>query len=107
MSERISFVIPRHLKKSLRELQELTGEDQSTILRRVVDRGLSDARMDIAVDRYAKERVSLEQASVIAGVSLWRLLDELRTRDVALKYSRADAEAEINRILERSRTPQS
>lgn len=102
MSERISFVMPKCLK-SLKELQELTGEDQSTILRRVVDMGLGDARMDIAVERYVKERTSLEQASVIAGVSLWRFLDELRTRAVALKYSRADAEADISRILERSR----
>lgn len=102
MSERISFVMPKCLK-SLKELQELTGEDQSTILRRVVDMGLGDARMDIAVERYVKERTSLEQASVIAGVSLWRFLDELRTRAVALKYSRADAEADISRILERLR----
>ncbi len=36
MSERISFVMPKRLK-SLKELQELTGEDRSTILRRVVE----------------------------------------------------------------------
>ena len=82
----------------------MTGEDQLTILRRVVDRGLSEARLDIAVDRYVREKVSLEQASAIAGVSLWKFLDELRTRNVALKYSQADADAEINKILERRRS---
>ena len=101
MSERVSFVIPKELKKSLKELQELTGEDQSTILRKVLHRGLSEAKLDIAVDRYVKEKVSLEQASKIADISLWRFLDELRVRNVALKYSSADAEAEISRILER------
>jgi predicted HTH domain antitoxin len=104
LTERISFVIPKHLRKSLRELQELTGEDQSTLLRKLVDRGLGEARIDIAVERYVKEKVSLEQASVIAGVSLWKLLDELRNRNVLLKYSAADAEAEINRVLERARS---
>ena len=104
MTERISFVIPKHLRKSLRELQELTGEDQSTLLRKLVDRGLGEARIDIAVERYVKEKVSLEQASVIAGVSLWKFLDELRSRNVLLKYSAADAEAEINRIFERARS---
>jgi predicted HTH domain antitoxin len=104
LTERISFVIPKHLRKSLRELQELTGEDQSTLLRKLVDRGLGEARIDIAVERYVKEKVSLEQASVIAGVSLWKFLDELRNRNVMLKYSAADAEAEINRILERARS---
>lgn len=95
-------MIPKQLRKSLKELQELTGEDQSTILRKVVDRGLSEARLDIAVDRYVKEKVSLEQASKIADVSLWRFLDELRVRNVALKYSAADAEAEINRVVGRT-----
>lgn len=104
MSERVSFVMPKQLKKSLKELQDLTGEDQSTILRMVVGRGLIEARLDIAVDRYVREKASLEQAATIAGVSLWRLLDELRTRNVALKYSQADAEAEINRILKRTQS---
>lgn len=101
MSERISFVIPRHLKKSLRELQELTGDDQSTLLRKLVDKGLAEAKMDIAVDRYIKEKTSLEQSSTIAGVSLWKFLDELRRRNVALKYSMADAESEISRLIAR------
>ena len=99
MSERISFVIPKHLKKSLKELQELTGEDQSSLLRKLVDKGLTEAKLDIAVDYYVKERTSLEQSSRIAGVSLWVFLDELRRRNVALKYSMADAESEISRFL--------
>ena len=99
MSERISFVIPKPLKKSLRELQELTGEDQSSLLRKLVNMGLAEARMDIAVDRYVKDKASLEKSSNIAGVSLWRFLDELRRRNVALKYSMSDAESEIERLL--------
>lgn len=101
MSERISFVMPKHLKRALRELQALTGEDQSTLLRRLVDKGLAETRLDIAVERYVKERASLEQASEIAGTSLWAFLDELRRRNVALKYSAADAKAEIDRLLAR------
>ena len=99
MSERISFVIPKHLRKSLKELQELTGEDQSTLLRKLVDKGLTEAKLDIAADYYVKEKTSLEQSSKIAGVSLWRFLDELRKRNVALKYSMADAESEITKLL--------
>ena len=101
MSDRISFVIPKQLRKSLRELQELTGEDQSSLLRKLVDKGVAEAKMDIAVDRYVKEKSSLEGSSAVAGVSLWRFLDELRQRKVALKYSMADAEAEIEKAAAR------
>jgi predicted HTH domain antitoxin len=103
LTDRVSFVIPKPLKKSLKELQEFTGEDQSSLLRKVVSMGLAEARMDIAVDRYTKDKTSLEKSSTIAGVSLWRFLDELRRRNVALKYSMSDAESEINRLLARKR----
>ncbi len=103
MSERISFVIPKQMRKSLKELQELTGEDQSSLLRKLVNKGLSEARIDIAIDLYIKEKASLEQCSKTAGVSIWKFLDELRTRNVALKYSLADAQAEIEKILERKK----
>jgi predicted HTH domain antitoxin len=99
LSERVSFVIPKPLRKSLRELQELTGEDQSTLLRKVVSMGLTEARMDLAVDRYVKDKASLERSSKMAGISMWRFLDELRRRNIALKYSMSDAESEINRLL--------
>lgn len=99
MTERISFVIPRHLKKSLKELQELTGDDQSTLLRKLLDKGLAEAKMDIAIDQYIKEKTSLDQSSKLAGASLWRFLDELRKRNVALKYSMADAQSEIEKIM--------
>jgi hypothetical protein len=35
----------------------------------------------------------------IAGMSLWKFLDELRKRNVTLKYSIADAEAEIESAI--------
>ena len=103
MSERISFVIPKHLRKSLKELQDLTGEDQSTLLRQLLSKGLAEAKMDIAVDRYVKEKTSLAQSANIAGVSLWKFLDELRTRNVMLKYSISDAQSEIEKILRKKK----
>jgi predicted HTH domain antitoxin len=72
-------------------------------LRKLVDKGLTEKTMDTAVDRYVKDRASLGQSATLAGVSLWKFLDELRRRNVALKYSMADAESEIDRLLARKR----
>lgn len=104
MSERISLVVPKPLRKSIRELQELTGEDQSTLLRRLLHKGLAEVKMEIAVDAYIKGKTSLEKSSEMSGVSLWSFLDELRRRNVSLKYSLADAESEIQKIIERRRS---
>ncbi len=61
-------------------------------------------KMEVAVDSYVKGKTSLERSSEVAGVSLWTFLDELRNRNVALKYSLTDAESEIQKILEKSGT---
>lgn len=104
LSERLSLVVPRQLRKSIKALQELTGEDQSTLLRRLLDKGLVEVKMEIAVENYIKGKTSLEKSSEIAGVSLWSFLDELRKRNVSLKYSIADAENEIHKIIEKRRS---
>jgi predicted HTH domain antitoxin len=96
--------VPKQFRKSIRELQELTGEDQSTLLRRLLDKGLSDVKMEIAIDNYVKGKTSLEKSSEMAEVSLWSFLDELRKRNVSLKYSIADAETEIQKIRQKRRT---
>lgn len=54
-------------EKLLIELQELSGEDQSRQLSRLVDKGLAETKMDIAVD-FIKDKVSLAKSASIAGV---------------------------------------
>jgi predicted HTH domain antitoxin len=103
LGERISFLVPKHLRKAMRELQALTGEDQSTLLRRLLDKGLAETRMDMGVEAYVKGKASLERSAEISGSSLWGFLDELRSRSVALKYSFGDAESEIQKIIARRR----
>lgn len=104
LGERISFVVPKHLRRALKELQELTGEDQSSLLRRLLVKGLAEVKMDIAVEAYVKGKASLERSAGMSGSSLWDFLDELRSRNVALKYSLADAENEIQKVIERTRS---
>ena len=45
----------------------------------------------------------IRSAPRIAGVSLWKFLDELRKRNILLKYSLADAQSEIDKILARAK----
>ena len=104
MSEKLSIVLPKQLSAQVDELTKLTGEDRSTIIRRLLTKGLEEVRLDLALDRYTKGRASLERAGELAGVSLWRLLEELRQRRIALRYTLEDAEEEIQKLLKATRT---
>jgi len=48
---------------------------------------------------YMDKKVSLEKAAEIAHVSVWKILDLLRDRNVPLRYDRREAEKEIEDIL--------
>jgi predicted HTH domain antitoxin len=67
------------------------------------DKGLTEVKMDITVDANIKGKASLEKSDGISGSSLWSFLDEPRRRNVALKYSIADVESEIQKVIARSR----
>ena len=62
---------------------------------------LEEVKLELAVDSYVRGKTSLARSAEIAGVSLWRFLDELRRRNVAIKYSMVLAEAEMDDIVER------
>ena len=102
MSEKVSIVLPTELLKEVAELGRMTGEDKSTIIRRLLTKGLEEAKIDMAIELYSKGKASLGRASKVGGISTWRLLDELRNRRIALRYTIEDAEEEIRQLTRRS-----
>jgi predicted HTH domain antitoxin len=53
----------------------------------------------MSVDMYVKGKTSLERSARVAGVSVWRFLDELTKRKIGMRYKLEDAQEEIERIV--------
>jgi len=98
MNEHLSLVIPRPLKKKLDELKKFMHLDQSSLLRQLLTEAVDIKRLEIAIKEYQEGKLSLGKATEIAGTSLWRLLDEMRKKNVALDYEITDAIEEIQAI---------
>jgi predicted HTH domain antitoxin len=98
MSERLSLVIPKALKRRLEGLQEMTNLDQSSLLRQLLAEAVEEKSIEIAAKAFRDGKVSIGTATEIAGTSAWRFLDELRKRNVSLDYDLADARDEIDTI---------
>ena len=45
-----------------------------------------------AINQYLDDKISLGKSSEIAGISMWEMLDELRKRNITLKYKISEAE---------------
>ena len=98
-TKRISVTIPEDLLKESEELAEERLEDRSTVIRQLIAEGLKVEKKKKAVDMYMNKKVSLEKAAEITDVSVWKMLDLLRDRNVPLRYNRREAEKEIEDIL--------
>lgn len=85
----------------MHSLKTLYNEEQSSLIRRLLKMSINEEKIEIAVKMYIDEKISLGKAAELAGVSIWEMLDELKRRNIALKYKISDAELELNKILKK------
>lgn len=101
MGDKISFVIPEELKKEIDNLKELYKEEQSSLIRRLLWRSINEEKTDFAIKEYLNEKISMGKAAEIAGISIWEMLDELKKRNITLKYKISEAQCEIENLLKK------
>ena len=89
------------MKKEIEILRKRSLEDQSTLVRRLLRRSLTEEKLDLAIKDYLEDRVSLGKAAEFVGVSIWQMLDELKKRNIGLKYKLTEAQVEIEGLLKR------
>jgi predicted HTH domain antitoxin len=94
-------MMPDDLKKEIDSLKTLYNEEQSSLIRRLLKKSINEEKIELAVKMYIDEKISLGKASELAGISIWEMLDELKRRNIALKYKISDAELELNKILKK------
>ena len=101
MGDKISFVIPEELKKEIDNLKEMYKEEQSSLIRRLLWRSINEEKTDFAIKEYLNEKISMGKAAEIAGISIWEILDELKKRNITLKYKISEAQCEIENLLKK------
>lgn len=87
--------VPEELYDALERIREAEQLDRSTAIKRLLERGIADWRLETAIERYQRGAVSLGKAAELAEVSSWRFLDALAERGIEVNYREADLEADI------------
>jgi predicted HTH domain antitoxin len=101
MGDKISIVISDDLKKEIDKLKELFQEDQSALIRRLLWKSIVQEKIEFAIKEYINDKISMGKAAELAGVSIWEMIDELKKRNVALKYKISEAQSEIEKMLKK------
>ena len=90
----------RMKKETLDELDriaELLRIDRATIVRKIIDTGIEQQKIEVAIELYQKGD-TLERAANISGASLWDLFDELKNRGIISKFD-IDREKETYSLI--------
>lgn len=58
-------------------------------------------KLEISLKEYLSNNISLGKATENAGISIWEMLDELKSRNITLNYKVSEAELEIEKLLKK------
>lgn len=87
--------VPEDLFEEIERIQTAERTDRSTAIKRLLERGVDDWRVETAVRRYRDGEVSLGRAAELADLSPWRFIDVLDDRGVEATYTKADLAADV------------
>lgn len=92
--------VPDDIYDEIEKIREEEQLDRSTTIKRLLERGIEDWQLETAVRQYQDGAISIGRAADLAGISIWRFLDELDERGIEANYSVADLEADIAAVTE-------
>lgn len=85
--------------KEAEKLAKLEMVDKSVIIREALEKGLSEVRLETAIDMFRKGKASTGEASGIAGVSIGEMMDEITKRGIKPDITKEDLKGSLERAL--------
>ena len=95
----ISVRLRADFMKEAEKLAKLELVDKSVIIRQALEKGLAEVKLGIAVEMFAKEKVSTSEAARIAGLSVGEMMDELVRRGIKSSITPEDLRGSLERAL--------
>jgi predicted HTH domain antitoxin len=74
--------VPAELDKEISEIIKKEKLDKATIVRNLLETGITEWRKQTAIELLSKGKVTFAQAADIAKLSLWELADLLKKNNV-------------------------
>ncbi len=91
----ISTRIPEDIEKKIIWYSEKEKVGRTIALRKILEIGLKEIKLEYALDLYQKGKITLMKAAEIAELSLWEILDIVRERKIPMYYTLEDIEKDL------------
>ncbi len=98
MGEAVGVRLPEDLLKKIEELSRAEGDDRSTTMRKLIQRGFEEIAREHAAQAYRAGRVTLSEAADRAGLTLWEMEQYLVHHGYRSSYSIQDLARELEAL---------
>ncbi len=98
MAKTLTSRLPDEMVKKIEEIAQIEKLDKSSIIRRLLDKGIVQWMEDYALKLYQNGEVSLGRAAEISSLSIWEFLDKLAEKKIPLNYSVDDLKNDIETV---------
>ncbi len=99
----ISTRIPEDVEKELRWYAEKEKLGVAIALRRLLEKGLRETKLEHALYLYSKGKITLGKAAEISGLSLWEIVDVVREKRIPMRYTLEDVEKDLEIAMKLSK----
>ncbi|MGV9203861.1 MAG: UPF0175 family protein [Promethearchaeia archaeon] len=96
LSVRLNEDLEKKLEFVMKKLQIV---DKSSFIRQLMDKSLTDEMIEVLAQQIEEKQMSAWKAAEIAGISLRKMLDELKKRKIS-SYDEQALEEDLNFALE-------
>ena len=86
MEETISVRIYRPELKEIERLSRLEKKTRSSVLREVLEKGIKEKRVEIALEKFRNNEATAWKAAKIAGIPLTQFMDILVKKGIDFHY---------------------
>lgn len=90
MTSQIAARVDEDLLARIKEIEKEMRADRSEVIRRLLDEGVRQYRLERAVGLLRDGRATVSRAAEIAGVSIWDMLEVMRVKRVPIPYKAED-----------------
>jgi len=90
--------LPDTVVRDLEAIEEAEQSDRSTTVRKLLSRAIQDWKLDHFSRLYGSGKLTLARAAREAGVSLWEMMDYVKSKKITAQYELEDFQRDLKTI---------
>ena len=99
MAETISVRVDKSDLKEINEISKLEKKTKSSVLREILEKGIQEKKLEIALEKFKNNKASVGKAAKIAQMPLSQFMDVLVQKNIDFHYGVKELEEDFEGLI--------